>query len=472
LIEYDIYQAIAPPNNYYLSCCWKAFFDKGRGTMKKKVVAVVTVVIIGMMSVSAVFEPQVSAESRVITDVNRAEPEQANGKTIAQCLFYIDYLGRTGFAGTGAFSFDKRTVDNLAVGPYGDPDQIISTTRKIDWLFIPGLLVFGTDSPSSTSGGEVRGDVFSIGLRDRDFSEIWYTGLGYQAGTIRGMRRTGETYLVDGWRISGQRYDLTYFMGLWFEQSGDTIVHGSWGISVEHISLDVNGGGYFDCTLSDEGDMSACGGTYTLKNNEWKQISLPCLMPVHHTVLSMFPNMPGSYGKDWVVYRYGNVWQAGTSEYKYQYEKIKPEWQLNQGEGYWIIQASDAPVTLSMPKGSIPALVSAPPACTSSKGCYVTSVRGKKHWDMIGYPFAQAGALNDLRVTSGSTECRVTMYKPQKGWNLADAKKQSVVHNQLWSYTGKGYRKINAGDTLEPWNAYWLWILPESKGMSLLFPKP
>lgn len=53
---------------------------------------------------------------------NATDPEQAEGKTIALCTFYNDYKGHTGIAGTGAFSFDKRTVDNVKIGDqwYGD----------------------------------------------------------------------------------------------------------------------------------------------------------------------------------------------------------------------------------------------------------------------------------------------------------------------------------------------------------------
>jgi len=412
------------------------------------------------------------------TVVNEAEPEQTNGNTIAQCSFFSDREGHTGFAGTGAFSFDKRTVDNIVIGDGLYSDRIISTTRKIDWLYAPGLPIVGTDWLSSIPGEEDSFDsVFTLGLSRGNFAgDIWYAGLGYQAGTAESRRFVWYGHiLVDGWTTFNreQSYGDPLTGGFSFGRSDDSVAHGDWNLLLDTPAITADGRGYFDCTLSDEGDMSVCGGTYTLENNEWKQISLPCLVPVHHTVLSMFPNMPGSYGKDWVVYRYGNVWQEGTNEYKYQYKKIEPEESLKQGQGYWIIQASGASVTLSMPKGSIPALVSTPPACISSKGCSATSVKGKKHWDMIGYPFAQAGALDDLRIAltdlrGGSS----TGYQPQKGWNLDDAKKQGIVHNQLWSYTGKGYKKINVGDSLEPWNAYWLWTLAENKEMSLLFPKP
>ena len=415
------------------------------------------------------------------TVVNEAEPEQAKGKTIAQCSFYSEHKGYPEFTGTGAFGFDKQTVDNIVIGDGKYSDQIISTTRKIEWLSISGLSIVGIDIRVE----EPKEEDFTLSLREWNFAgDIWYAGQGYQAGMAEYGRFVWYgNGLVNGWSTysSGSSY-APLMGGISFQRSDDSVVHGGWSELVENYQVHANGAGYFDCTLSDEGDMTACGGTYILRSNEWKQISLPCNMPFNNTVLNLFPDIPGSYGKDWVIYGYGNVWQEEAGEYKYQYKKIEPEWPLKQGEGYWIIQASDAPVTLSMPKGSIPALVSAPPACTSSKGCFVNlidAVKGKKHWDMIGYPFAQSGSLDDLRIALTNSGDRVTMYKPQKVWTLDNAKKQNIVHNQLWSYTGKGYIKINAGDTLEPWNAYWLWTLPESGmsqypawGMSLLFPKP
>lgn len=121
--------------------------------------------------------------------VNEAEPEPENGKTIAQCTFYNDYRGHTGFAGTGAFSFDKQTVNKIQIeslsSDFIDVDKIISTTRKIDKLLFPELPAFQDDG------------VFRLSPDYNGGREMWYSGLGYEAGQLDYFRRGPGAYLND-----------------------------------------------------------------------------------------------------------------------------------------------------------------------------------------------------------------------------------------------------------------------------------
>jgi hypothetical protein len=68
-----------------------------------------------------------------------------------------------------------------------------------------------------------------------------------------------------------------------------------------------------------------------LPNNQWRQISLPCNPGKASSVSAVFgDDIVGSYGTDWIVYRYDSGGYVPLSELD----------ALSQGVGYWIIQKS------------------------------------------------------------------------------------------------------------------------------------
>ena len=395
--------------------------------------------------------------------INKAEPEQANGKTIAQCTFYNDYDGHTGVAGTGAFSFDKRTVDNMRIGTNGytyiQAEQHISTTRKIDDLSFTGLTVFEDDGDLRLSD-----DFKAYSLA----GEIWYAGSGHQAGQAEYVRRGDGRYLNIGlWTTRSREASYsTEFANFSFDHTNDAAAHGRWQIEYEH-SPEAHGYGYFDCTLSDEGDLNACGGTFDLPSNQWRQISLPCHLATRNTVSEVFANIPGTYGQDWAVYRYDTTDNS--------YFKFGANAPLEQGEGYWIIQKSGDTVTLAMPQGSIPTLTTQPAVCTSPSGCVeipLVTKSDENQWSMIGFPFDVAESMSRVRITSNSNSCNT-----QVGCNLNVAKSLGIVHNQLWYWVdaATGYSRVGVSDTLNPWAGYWSATLPSAATMNpikLVVPKP
>jgi len=396
--------------------------------------------------------------------VNEAEPEPANGKTIAQCTFYNDYRDHTGFAGTGAFSFDKQTVNKIQIeslsADFIDVEKIISTTRKLDKLLFPGLPAFQGDgalrlSPDYDGAGQT-----------------WYSGFGYEAGQLDGFRRGPGAYLNDRiWTTRARDFSHQGdFVSFWFSEDGDftndSAAYGHWSVELEY-SPEAYGGGYFDCTLSDEGDLNACGGIFDLPNNQWRQISLPCHLASRNTVSEVFSNIPGTYGQDWAVYRYNR-----TDNSYFKFDANAP---LEQGEGSWIIQKSGDTITLAMPQGSIPTLTTQPTVCTSPSGCVeipLITKSGENQWSMIGFPYDVAESISRVRITSNSNSCNT-----QVGCNLNVAKNLGIVHNQLWHWVdaATGYARVGVSDTLSPWNGYWSATLPNSATMNpvkLVVPKP
>jgi len=255
--------------------------------------------------------------------------------------------------------------------------------------------------------------------------------------------------------------------------ANDSLAHGSWSAKHPHPTHPESNGeaaseGYFDCALADVGDMGACGGSFDLPNNQWQQISLPCFS-FSSKVSDIFSNIPGTYDSNWVVYEYN------TENNTNKYVKLGAGDGLEQGKGYWIIQDSGATVTLAMPQGSIPTLVSQHTGCTGEKGCFeipLATNSSNNQWNLVGFPFGSPQDLSRARIATHSQGCNT-----RAGCTLNRANNQGFVYNQLWRYVDSemGYTKITAKDTLTPWSGYWSLTLPNAEAagpVGLIVPKP
>jgi len=246
--------------------------------------------------------------------------------------------------------------------------------------------------------------------------------------------------------------------GLTYSESLDA---GTYYIQVEALSDNPNwsagfgeygNGGFYNIAISGE---SSCGGSFELASNQWKQISLPCNPGSSNTVSDVFPNMPGTYGTDWALWRYD------TDNNNNSYVDLTTSGTLEQGVGYWIIQKSNNPIALTMPAGSTPTTAATfdIPLATKSND---------NQWNMIGYPYDTAGTLGNTTVAAGSGVCAPSC-------DLDTAEGGNIVHNQLWSYIGPNYALINTSDNLEPWVGYWAPTLVNAATVApvkVMVPKP
>ena len=191
--------------------------------------------------------------------------------------------------------------------------------------------------------------------------------------------------------------------------------------------------------------------TYSLSNNQWYQISLP-YDPGTNTARELFgDDSLGDYDTDWVLFHYDSATNA--------YIKLALTDTLSQGIGYWIIQNTGSKKAIDMPIASTPTFGPIPPmlmqsSCAFARSCFVIPLNtnmGTTSWNMIGYPFAMNGLLNDDVRVVPETNADILDY------TLDGAEALGIVHNQLWNYNGSGYNLINTSDgNLEPWLGYWL----------------
>jgi len=207
---------------------------------------------------------------------------------------------------------------------------------------------------------------------------------------------------------------------------------------------------------------SVCDITYSLSNNKWQQISLPCDPGENNSVSAVFgDDILAAYSTGWILYRYDNS----------SYVALDETDTLSQGVGYWIIQKSGSEVTLDMPDNSSSTPVTSSTSCLDTAQGYfaipLVTQLNTTQWNMVGYPFASAGNLGKVRVVTTPSPC--TLY-----CDLDEAESQGIVHNQFWNYDGASYTKVDTGGNLDPWKGYWVSTLNQASGTSprLLVPKP
>jgi hypothetical protein len=227
---------------------------------------------------------------------------------------------------------------------------------------------------------------------------------------------------------------------------------------------DGDGDGVSACDIGafELGDApSVCDSTYSLPDNKWQQISLPCDPGENNSVSAVFgDDILAAYSTDWILYRYDSSGYVPLGETD----------TLSQGVGYWIIQKSGSEVTLDMPDNSSSTPVTNSTSCLeAAQGCFaipLVTQLNTTQWNMVGYPFASAGNLGGVRVVTTPSPC--TLY-----CDLDEAESHDIVHNQFWSYDGTSYTKVDTSGNLDPWKGYWVATLNQASGTSprLLVPK-
>ncbi len=210
---------------------------------------------------------------------------------------------------------------------------------------------------------------------------------------------------------------------------------------------------------------NACGTTYLLPSNQWRQISLPCNPDDAITAADIFGDDGlGTYGTNWILWAYNSSTNS--------YDNVGLNGVIQQGVGYWIIQNTGEEKTLDMPAGSIPATVSQPAGCPTGKNCFdipLATQNGENQWNMIGFPYTLPSSLGEAIVVANSTNCNTP------ACTLDVAEEDNIVHNILLTYNGTSYTQITTGDNLNPWRGYWVKTLLGSHGatpVTLLLPKP
>jgi hypothetical protein len=194
----------------------------------------------------------------------------------------------------------------------------------------------------------------------------------------------------------------------------------------------------------------------TLPNNKWIMFSLDCVPPSgENTLADLFADeITGDYGPVWSVFSYNSSANS--------YNKLVIGDKLEIGKSYWIIQATGASVVLDVPRNSHRTPVVNSTICTSSQGCFeyaLSTESGLNDWNMLGNPFLETVAFDELRIVTDSGTCA-------SGCNLNVAKSANIVDNKFLSYNSSSglYDPIVSGSIIPARAGVWLETLNAAHG--------
>ncbi|MCK5830133.1 MAG: hypothetical protein KAH20_07490 [Methylococcales bacterium] len=193
-------------------------------------------------------------------------------------------------------------------------------------------------------------------------------------------------------------------------------------------------------------DLSGCDTSVNIANDQWHQISLPCVLPNNaQSLQAVFSDdISGTYGIDWVVFSYNSSSR--------KYAKVGLSDVLKQGVGYWIIQLNGSTVTIDLPIGSTQTPVTQTNQCVSAKGCFsipLATQPSQIKWNMSGHPFSNNITLDRFRIVTNSGLCA-------NGCTLDQARNENIIENKLWVYNGVTYKELEGNAPIHPWTGFWI----------------
>ena len=203
-----------------------------------------------------------------------------------------------------------------------------------------------------------------------------------------------------------------------------------------------------------------------LPHNRWVQISLPCEATDKRVSALFGDDNLGGYGVDWII------WAFDAASGKYQ--NVTLQTPLELGVGYWIMQQTGESRELKVPNEcSVTPVVNSAACPSSASGCFDVPIVGApstaqpSRWQMLGYPFASPGAVNDSAVQTAAGDCA-------EGCALGSQQASALLEPVFWHYNGSFYDSAEPGGTFSPWAGYWLKGLPAASDVEtrILFGAP
>jgi hypothetical protein len=201
---------------------------------------------------------------------------------------------------------------------------------------------------------------------------------------------------------------------------------------------------------------------YLLPNNQWRIISLPEKPPAgENTLIHIFSDSTGLYSdtglyiddylNKWIVYSY--------DEDMNQYEQLTLDSVMEQGKGFWIIQAMGDDIIIQMPDGSI--------NTPDNYAIQLTSSSESIQWNLSGNPFSRTIDLKESLLKTSTGICSAS------GCSLSDANSNGLLNNIIWTYNGNDYVAKDETSPLHPWDGFWVATLEGSAGqeIQLSFPQ-
>ncbi|MFK7997142.1 MAG: DUF5060 domain-containing protein [Granulosicoccus sp.] len=208
--------------------------------------------------------------------------------------------------------------------------------------------------------------------------------------------------------------------------------------------------------------------SHIIRSGQWNQIIIPA-DPDGKTLTDLFGDELNvqDYERTWIVWWFDSATGG--------YQLVKTDDPLSSKEGYWIIQITNADVTLTLPDNLPTVATSSTTGCLSSKGCIrfpLTTTTNRVGWSILG------SALDLPVAETNFTFIRGQGAQCLNGCSIQEAYDFGLAAPSLYWYDPDvgDYLTFSDSPVLEPWQAGWYGTqtdpLGESAQASMLVELP
>lgn len=204
-----------------------------------------------------------------------------------------------------------------------------------------------------------------------------------------------------------------------------------------------------------------------LKDTLWAMLSLPCEpAPQSATVEAIFDELDiNDLDTTWALFTFTSQGPDAN-----QYVRATGDTVLKAGQGFWIRQDTGTDVEIRMPAQSNEIVVDTLSAvCAAGTACYGIELSGDRAltpWNMVGNPYSESTAFDQVRVTAPAGSCADT-----DGCSITqalDVTQANLLRAPFFSWDDTAvvpdYRNFEAGGQLDVWSAAWMFERGDAEG--------
>ncbi|MFK7891540.1 MAG: Ig-like domain-containing protein, partial [Granulosicoccus sp.] len=202
--------------------------------------------------------------------------------------------------------------------------------------------------------------------------------------------------------------------------------------------------------------------TENLNFGQWSLISIPADPGATGTVEALFgDDLPtAEYGSNWLIYAF----DSAANEYRL----LALDESLEANRGYWIFQRVNDPAEIDVPDSLSALTGSDQVGCPVGQQCAVlplTSNASFPVWNAVGYSSESQALFGETRFVTASGVCA-------DGCTPTEALSANVAQSVMFSLNSEGtaYEVINEGTPMQPWDGYWLLVLPDADQLRWFVP--
>ncbi len=134
-----------------------------------------------------------------------------------------------------------------------------------------------------------------------------------------------------------------------------------------------------------------------------------------------------------------HIYVYDPTQLQYVLDPTPPADALRLGQGYWVYLLASHAVTTAAPVASVPNI----------------GVGLKAGWNMIGVPSLQAVSVSGLHFANAAGGGTLD-------FATAASNTYRLVSGTLYGYNGSSYVPVTAGGTMQPWQAYWIYVYADT----------